>query len=218
MDDFAKAVFLSELKTQAAMSINAASGLDSVVRRLAEAHHNPALNREILHAEHFRAIHSLLTHLSNVSRLIWPPAYKSRRCDCGKPKLNGKKCGHCLARDRAQFIRDALEIADDDAHILESRTLRDHLEHFDERLDAWLATSKNRNMVQDYIGPPNGIVGLDDSDRMRQYNPQDGVFTFRGESFSLVELVAGVRDIQARVEPVLAELHKWPYPKAFGNF
>lgn len=205
MDAHASNIFLRELRTQALMSINAVNALRAISRKIQAVDRADSAAKEIMHAEHFRTIHSFLTHLSNTSRLIWPPSFFKKDCYCGKPKAEGRTCGHCLARDRAATIQQALEVVGVE-HALKDRSLRDHLEHFDERLDAWQSTSERRNYVQDYIGPKGGILGLDESDMMRQFDPGSGDFTFRGESFSLIELEKGAADIVNRSEAALTRL------------
>lgn len=200
MDQYAKQVFLGEIKQQAQMSINAMKALSNVHRRMREDGVDPEV-REIMHAEHFRTVHSFLTHISNVSRLIWPPAFtgKKKVCRC---KAELSPCNHCVARTRAADLQAALGLEGQD-HPLKNRTLRDHLEHFDERLDNWQQTSVNKNYVQDYIGPRGGIAGFDERDMMRQLDPQTGEFIFRGESYSLIELAKGAEDILERTKPHL---------------
>jgi len=65
----------------------------------------------------FREAQCLLMHAAAVSRILWPPAK-----------------GSAVAVARGEHIRAALAVAD--THSLRSRTLRDHHEHFDERLKA----------------------------------------------------------------------------------
>lgn len=199
MDANATSIFLMEIRTQALMSVNAINALSVVHRRMRE---NRELDRGIMHSEHFRTIHSLLTHLSNTSRLIWPPSFFKKDCYCGKPKANGLTCKHCLARARAEIVQRELGVVDVE-HVLKDRTLRDHLEHFDERLDAWQLNSVRRNLVQDFIGPKGAFKGLEETDMMRQFDPGTGVFTFRGEDFSLVKLAEGAQDIVGRAEDAL---------------
>ena len=197
MDRHAKDVFLGEIKKQAEMSINAMKALANVHKRMRGSEVDWGV-REVMHSEHFRTVHSFLTHISNVSRLIWPPAFtgKTKICQC-KKLVDGQTCGPCVARARAEFLQEVLGLTNQE-HALKNRTLRDHLEHFDERLDNWQQTSVNKNYVQDYIGPKGGIAGFDERDMMRQLDPGTGEFIFRGESYSLLALSEGAQDILQR--------------------
>ncbi|MFL6273930.1 MAG: hypothetical protein ACJ74G_01885, partial [Blastocatellia bacterium] len=143
----------------------------------------------------FRAIHSFLTHTSNVSKLLWPPGTERRKNEseiqyhkrCEKDKRVAR------ALSRAVELRQTLRLPDDD-HPLKNRTLRDQLEHFDERLDRWQETSSSHNYFQDYIGTQGSIVGASEGDIMRWFNPSTATFIFRGESYSLQELATAVEE------------------------
>jgi hypothetical protein len=93
-------------------------------------------------------------------------------------------------------------------HPLKTRTLRDHLEHFDERLDHWAANSKRRNYVQDLIGGDSAISGVDPEDIMRWYNPATGRVRFRGEEYDLRELADAVADVLDHCMAALPELFR----------
>lgn len=197
MDKNVIEVYLSELESQSLMAINATGVLNLIGAKI-DADQYIGTNHE-----YFRTIHSFLTHLSNISRLIWPPVLSSgKKCFCDKPRANGLTCSVCVATVRSAQILAALDIQDDE-HVIKNRTLRDHLEHFDERIDNWMQTSEHKNYIQDYIGPKGGIAGFDERDMMRQYDPASGEFTFRGEIFSLVSLFAGLKDILSRTRAAL---------------
>lgn len=202
MDAHAQAAFLRELRLQAFLSLHAILALEQVSKKRLEIDRTDLAARQYVHNEHFRTIHSFLTHLSNVSRIIWPPSYKSGRCDCKKKEIEIGSCNHCLSRSRAATIQKELGLLGVD-HVLQSRTLRDHLEHFDERLDDWQSKSARRNYVQDHIGAKEDFEGVDAGDRMRQFDPARGEFTFRGETFSLLKLKEGAEDIIDRSEKAL---------------
>ena len=85
-------------------------------------------------------------------------------------------------------------------HALEDRRLRNHLEHYDERLDNWAASSTNKNIVDGWVGARSGIggSGIADSDIMRLYDPATHTFVFRGESFDLQAIASGLDDVARR--------------------
>lgn len=87
----------------------------------------------------------------------------------------------------------------DDAHLLKDRRLRDHLEHYDERLDDWEASSPRRNIVSDMIGDPKAIVDIDDKERMRTFNPNGARYIFRGEEFDVQEMLNEVEKLQSQI-------------------
>ncbi|MEQ1856174.1 MAG: hypothetical protein ABL963_06885 [Longimicrobiales bacterium] len=186
MDRFVRDVYVSEIETQCRLARNAAGSIDDAV----------AATHETGTHEVFRALHSLLTHASNVSRLLWPSQPK---------KYPGEAKGDYRARaERIQIRGDELRTLlhlpgrDGGGHVLFDRTLRDHLEHFDERLEEWERTSKGRNMIQDALGPRSAIVAVDETDVMRWYDPRAGTFYFRHESFNIRGLCAATEEILVR--------------------
>ncbi|WP_426134860.1 hypothetical protein [Pseudomonas sp. PWP3-1b2] len=206
-------VYLREVESQSLMAMNAITNLDHVAAAVMKKDNDIDFEqRNTLNKECFRSVHSFLTHLSNISRLLWPPAITSnKKCSCGKPSSNGMMCSVCVTRNRSSQLLNVLGLQGAE-HIIKNRTLRDHLEHFDERIDDWMQTSKNQNFVQDIVGPKGGIMGLEESDMMRQYDPMTGTFRFRGETFSLIELFKGLNDVLARTRQALGKYD------VFGHF
>ncbi|WP_370683045.1 hypothetical protein AB9V60_13630 [Pseudomonas syringae pv. atrofaciens] len=207
-------VYLEEIIGQAKMAISATTSLNELTalrNKIIDCQDVSVRRRMIsespnLGYDTFRNLHSFLTHVSNISRLIWPPIISSnKKCYCDKQSAKGGVCGACVGRARSANILKALEIGDAD-HIIKTRTIRDHLEHFDERLDNWVQTSKHRNYIQDFVGPKDAIRGVDQGDRMRHYDPETADLIFRGESYSIIELFDGLDDIISRTMTALAKL------------
>lgn len=78
--------------------------------------------------------------------------------------------------------------------------MRDHLEHFDERLDEWALKNGNTNYVQDFIGPVGAMDWgiMDPKDAMRWYDPYRNVMRFRGEEYEIQPIVIALRDVLTR--------------------
>jgi hypothetical protein len=74
---------------------------------------------------------------------------------------------------------------------LELRDARNHLQHFDERLDEWAATTENGNYVDSNVGPLSAL----DLPVLRHYDPARQVFTFRSEDLEIGKLVAELKKI-----------------------
>lgn len=192
MDAFVRKVYLLEIHSQCSFAMNAIAGLESVVRRLSDPDPQKSLVR---HQEVFRSIHSFLTHASNVSRLVWPaPPRPKQREDSATHR---QRCAADPRLVRGHHLRKCLGLPEH-GHALRSRRLRDHLEHFDERLDDWQANSKRHNYMQDSIGSFGSVADVDLRDRMRRFDPKTGCFHFRGEAYNLTKLIAGVIEVQRR--------------------
>jgi len=188
MDNFLQRVYVGEIKTQCQFALNAVGNLNHALQQLNSEAQMEAAQRSFFHAEVFRQIHSFLTHASNVSRLFWPPVPKRKQ---NETELQHHARLASLDKvQRAISLRQLYRI--EDTNVLKNRTLRDHLEHYDERLDDWRKTSVNRNIASDTIGPSNSIVGLAATDMMRWFDPTTKHFRFRGEEYSLQELATAV--------------------------
>jgi hypothetical protein len=89
-----------------------------------------------------------------------------------------------------------------------SRALRDHLEHFEERLDQWSHESKRHGRVDRNIGPSSFVGGgvVDGGDQLRGYDPGRQVYTFGGEEFSIRELLQGVQEVGEAVRARMKHL------------
>jgi hypothetical protein len=157
--------------------------------------------------ETFRTIHSFLTHTSNVSKLVWPAAPRRQKNEARSDWK--KRCAASPQLQRGLSLRRSLKVPSS-VEALRSRKLRDHLEHFDERLDEWEANSKAHNYVQDTVGPPGAIVGIDPQDIMRWYDPGTRKMHFRGETFDLNSLADAAHALESAV---LAAL-----PKEFAPY
>jgi len=195
MDDHIRDTFLRELKKQCQFAIGAIHHVNHALeaKRSSEL---TAEQSEHFHNEVFRNLHSFLTHTSNISRILWSPLPQKRKNESNSDFA--KRCGKLPRVARSKVLKEYLQF--DDSHILKERWLRDHLEHYDERLDDWSANSEHRNIVTDMIGDPNAIVGIDHSDRMRTFNPNGARYIFRGEEYN-------VQDICSAVEQLLAILN-----------
>lgn len=184
METFVERIYLVELATQCENAVAAVHRMNSLLT-----------SEHVIVREFFREATDFLQHASAASRLLWPPAVRD----------NARRE---RAKTRGQHLRAALQVTDE--HVLRNRRLRDHLEHYDERIDDWAETSANRIIVDNHLGPRTSISGsaVRDSDIMRLFDPSTNEFVFRGESFDVQELANGVVDIQARAVRRLADLER----------
>ena len=190
MDDFVKNIFISELKKQCRFALNAILQLSFSLKQLNSLNLEQA-KREYFHDEVFRNIHNFLTHASNVSKILWPAQPKQKQNESDEQYEERIK--------RIKKVQRAIQLLEElslpEEHVLKSRKLRDHLEHFDERIDNWAEHSENKNFVQDNIGPENAIVGIDKKDMMRWFNQTNNTFLFRGETFNLQDIASAIDEL-----------------------
>lgn len=135
----------------------------------------------------FFAAQNLLAAAANVSKALW-----------GVHDLKGK-----TKADRKP-LRDSIQVKD--VSPLREVAMRNHYEHFDERIDKWWHTSKDHKFVDLTLGDPSqyGPTGMGDyvdSDVFRSYDPQTRTLYFWGQEFKLQEIIDEVN----RILPILEE-------------
>ena len=154
-----------------------------------------AWNR-ILHYLHPRAlvgtelvywsIHVFLTHAANISLLLWPLDGAVRNKRKGLEQVTGRRYREL----RGAFLRSELSVQDDSP--LRARTLRDHVAHFDERIDR-LAGPTVSDMN---IGPREGIPGP----VIRHFDPEIMTYYFGQDVFELFPTAKEVERIDDALE------------------
>lgn len=193
MDEHIETIYLRELIQQCQYAIDAVNQMNGCLQNKKPG-------------EFFREAGDFLQHISAVSRILWPPGNRNR--------IKKKR-----AKQRGAHLQTKLAIAD--GHALQARNLRDHFEHFDERLDEWAETSVHKNIVDNMIGPRAAIGNIvKDDEIMRMYDPAKKEIVFRGEAFNVQALVDGVRDVQAkanaRLQAIEANKRLHPTGRADG--
>lgn len=174
MDQNTQELYLRELRRQAGMGICAAQEAVAYLKQLQQA---PIGKRSTPHLQVFRSLHSMLTHASNVSKLLWPPRSKNN------------------AKARGRSLRAILAITDESP--LRSRELRNNLEHFDEQLDEWVK-SPTAMIVDDTIGDISGAKQFGD-DVWRWYDPQSLEFLFKGEKYQLDDIFQALQEVDQKI-------------------
>ncbi|WP_138437635.1 hypothetical protein [Marinobacter shengliensis] len=183
MDDFLLRIYLEQAKQECQLAFQAIEQLnDAIASKGAKDPFGPA--------------QAMVHHAAAVSRIFWPPGGKN-------------KTARQRSQSRGEALRKAIGVRH--GHPVQNRTLRDHFEHFDERLDDWAEKSKNRNIVKQLVGPRSAIGGdaITDEDIIHHYDPATKVYAFRGEQFDVQELASGLDDINRLIEQKLNEL--WPH-------
>lgn len=136
------------------------------------------------------SVQNFLTAAANISKTLWGAG--GRLVDSRGP------------------VRKSLGVTDDSP--LASTDLRNHLEHFDERLDRWHERSERHNYADFVIGPKESTIGgLEETDMFRQFDPATGHVIFWGEHHA----IGPIRDAITDLLPVaIAEASKphWRSP------
>jgi hypothetical protein len=117
--------------------------------------------------------HTFLAHVALISKMFWP-------------ETKGKKAEVAARQARRAALRAELGIIGQSLSI-EDRKFRNHLEHYDERLEEWFSESRDKVRVDMNLmdWPSIRGMGVELRDIHRVFNPETGEFIFRGESFDV---------------------------------
>jgi hypothetical protein len=86
--------------------------------------------------------------------------------------------------------------------VLKARVVRDHLEHFDERLDE-RARARRSGWILNNIGPLGGMP-FQRSDLLRWFDQSTGEFIMQGDSVLIPQLTAELQ----RILGILPKQHR----------
>jgi hypothetical protein len=127
----------------------------------------------------FFGLQNLLTAAANISKALWGQA--------GRFALERKD------------LRDSIGVADDSP--LRRVTMRNHFEHFDERLDKWWRESGERHVMIDFcVMPKSAVQIMDPLTWFRVFDPVSANVYFWSEEFNIQELITEVQKILPRLQ------------------
>lgn len=185
-------VYLDEIGFQARCAFRASQSLSRALYNLDHAPPKPGVHVPLLE-EVFRALHSVLTHASCISKLLWPVPPKAK--GGSESKLEAARRRQ-FALDRGAELRTLLRISE--SSVLKSRVVRDHLEHFDERLDRRILEEKESWIINN-IGALEA-VDFDRRSLLRWLDPHTGELFIQGDSVVLPVLLSEI-DLLFQVLP-----------------
>lgn len=122
------------------------------------------------------SIQSILVAAGNVSKILWPPRNKNKA--------------------RGVHLRGLLGVANDS--ILSDRTVRNHFEHYDERIENWFENSISVVYMDSQITPFEPTPFSLPQFFHRSYNSSSGKLSFRGESINLKEIIEELAKIREK--------------------
>lgn len=120
----------------------------------------------------FSSIHSFLSHCAMVSKMLL--------------------ANYDTATTRT--IEDILGLPNLSA--IHTKTFRNHLEHYDERLRSWIGQHGVNIMIGDYNIGPKSAIQIPNMVFVRHYDPATSTFTFVNDDFDLNALFAEVHGIK----------------------
>lgn len=183
LSPYQESLLLEELSFQLDIAVAA---LDEFHARRLSGGHSPVL---------WQFVYGVLGAASRISQILI-----GRRCRSRKEEQTNR-----TAVGRALFMRNALGVGAMDT--LLSRSARDHLEHFDERLDSLLAPGKAMHFDRDVPAPdPHDPEILP---RVSRAITKEGLVIVQGQSYDLSALVAAAKALRDRIaarQEVISEI------------
>jgi hypothetical protein len=140
----------------------------------------------------FFGIQNLLVATGNIAKALWGQNGNAGLVAARKP------------------LRDSIGVTDDSP--LKIVLMRNHFEHFDERLDKWWQRTDHRRHMDMNIGPigMQFVPPFSELEKFRSYNQETGILEFWGDTFDLGAVMAEIRRVARLLQ---AELDK-PAPEA----
>ena len=132
----------------------------------------------------FSSAHSFLSHAANVSKLL-------KATDILSPNAGG-------------VVGDILGVDEDTA--IHDRKLRNHLEHYDERLQRWIAEQGPDANIGTYNIGPKAMIQIPGLVFVTHYDPTTKTFTFVNEDFDLAMLDGEIRRIHTTADAWVSQM------------
>ena len=136
----------------------------------------------------FFGLQNLLTSAANIAKCLWG-------------QRGPKQVALASAR---QPLRDSIGVTDDSP--LKQVWMRNHFEHYDERIDEWQVKSKNHNYNDLELGTAANSP-FDEIDMFRSYDPKTGNLGFWGQSFDTRAVIAEIQRILPKLKEEASKPH-----------
>jgi hypothetical protein len=88
----------------------------------------------------------------------------------------------------------------DDSSPLHSRELRNRLQHFDERLEDWLAKPQSEAHPGDLCIDNKVVINGKRIYGLREFQSQEMIYVFQGQEFSIEPMAAAVRELIVKIK------------------
>jgi len=192
VDNWTTAVYVRELVHQAEAAQLAAQEFNASLK-------SPGANGT---ARAFAAVQSLLAAAAMVSKMLWPKPSKFRFD--GSPLKEAEEAQRKTTLDRGRTLRTALGIKG--SPLLESRKVRNALEHFDDRLDRYFEAG-HRMVVDRNIGPKNRLAVIGDKPalHLRLIDTEAGTVSVLEDDVPIQGLFDAIDDVSNRAQGWLTE-------------
>lgn len=199
MDQYLLDIFVKEVKLQCRFGLEAYNAMVQILERINDVSRTPfderiktPLDPDGNNVEIFFYSYSFLVHAAIVSKILWPgtKVFPKEKLTVGPDHvefLESTRAQRGPALRLALKIREGLAIAD--------KSLRDDLEHYDERIEAWYLASPRRNIVDMNLMPRSAVQGIDQMDFRRNLDPSTMSFFIEGSDYEFQKMANELKDI-----------------------
>jgi hypothetical protein len=131
---------------------------------------------------------AFLKAAGNLSKVFWPPQPRNSR------KLAS------ITKERGQHLRRILGISEESP--LKNRALRDHFEHYDERIDEWFEGGKG-DVIDSQLWERQHLAKR--KGYFRNFDPEEWVLFFVGDELEIRPVIKAVEELQRKVSTPLSD-------------
>jgi len=184
MDQTKLSIFQREIKRQCMFAIIAHNAIKSNFSEMSDT------NKDTKEWSYFMdmfwySIQNFLIAIADISKIFWPPM--------------------STYSQRGEELRNIFNIKNDSP--FQSRDARNYFEHFDERIENWIASSKTHVFADTNIGPLKGqakmIGNLGPRDYMRHFDQTTWTLFFSGDEYKLNVIIKAVEDLYEKVQKIV---------------
>lgn len=135
----------------------------------------------------------VLSAASQIAAVLWPSRARSR--------------------SRGEALRKVLAL--EEKHVLNDRRLTEIMENSDAKLEEWIAKTKGKQIIFDFVGSreelnkvesEDGTVGIDDESIYRAHDPMTNIYYYLGVGYNLVAVSKALSDVAMRVDNVYGQM------------
>lgn len=139
----------------------------------------------------FYSLQAFLVACGNISKIMWPQL----------PKKDEKRKQELIVH--GETVRRSLSVNENSP--LANRDLRNHFEHFDERIESWYRDNKGRIFIDGFMGSRSRIqrsVEANNAKLLRHFDPETEVAVFLDETYDLKPVISEIKHIFEKVSKV----------------
>jgi hypothetical protein len=195
MDEALLETMQRQVAEQCDFALMAITGMNGCLERMSDPAlvRNPHDAHSATMSELWFLCNAFLTATANIAKHLWPRRFGRRKTELDE-----------AFPDRGEELRKSLGVPDDSP--LDSRIVRNHFEHADERLEEWWLDNPQHNIVRRMIGPMDQVVagGGVNVTRHEWFDPSSDrpVLSFLGDEIELqpiADALVALQEVVARL-------------------